>query len=128
MRYTGFDITPKLVEAAGAKYPGGYFLLMDVLESGFPERYDYVVASGTFSLRMKGHQAFLERSLEAMFGAAQQAVAFNFLGPSSYKNEEDDFYFGSQPAPIVAFCRALSDKVVLREGYLSGDYTVFMYH
>ena len=128
VRYTGFDITPKLVEAACAKYPGGCFLLMDVLESGFPERYDYVVASGTFSLRVKGHRQFLERAVEAMFRAAKEAVAFNFLGPSSYQNEEEDFYFGSQPAPIVDFCRTLSSSVVLREGYLSGDCTVFLYH
>ncbi len=128
VRYTGFDITPKLIEAATAKYPEGCFLLTDVMESGFPDRYDYVVASGTFSLRIKRHGAFLRRAGGAMFRASACAVAFNFLGPSGYRHEEEDFYFGSEPAPIVDYCRTLSSRVALREGYLSNDYTVFLYH
>lgn len=125
--YTGFDITPGLVDAAQVKYPTGHFLVQDVLEQGFPSRYDYAVASGTFNLRVARHHDYLWRALGAMWQASGVALAFNLLGPSGYADEEQDFYFGTAPARVLEFCRSLSERVELHQGYLTGDFTVFVY-
>jgi SAM-dependent methyltransferase len=145
--YRGYDIAPKMVEAARLKYPDpcAWFEVRDILEDGLPGPFDYVVASGTFNIRIDDHDVFMRRMLALMYAQCRRAVAFNVLQPLSPSDPHyaeikavcGEFYYDADPQELLAACRALCPDVVLRDGYLlpdaSGlkyrdkDCTVFMY-
>lgn len=92
--YDGFDIVPEMVEHARAKQRGrgGRFEVRDVLAEGFPRRYDYVLASGTFNLRIDGHDDFFRRMIASMYAACRRGVAFNVLQPLPHEGSRDKAY------------------------------------
>src|SRR5438128_39811 len=52
VRYTGVDINADLLAVAKAKYPGGEFLSRDLQTQPLDQRFDYVVSSSAFNLRL----------------------------------------------------------------------------
>jgi trans-aconitate methyltransferase len=92
--YHGFDIVPEMIDAARHKQRGrgGHFEVRDVLADGFPRRYDFVVASGTFNLRIEDHERFFRRAVEAMYAACRRGLAFNVLQPVPRLTERDRAY------------------------------------
>ena len=137
VRYTGYDITPEMVDAARTRYPdpAARFEVRDILDDALSPPFDYVVASGTFNIRTEGHEDFLRRMLTAMYRGCRIAVAFNVLKPvpASHPDYEfnklfyGDFYFDIPTDELVAFCRTLSSRVVLHREDLTTDSTVFVY-
>ena len=116
--YWGCDISPAMVRAARRKHPDrrARFERRDVLARGFPRRFDYVVASGTFNIRVTDHEAWMERMLTAMFRACRRAVAFNVLLP---RPDEVDgayleylgYYFLADLDRVQAFAHGLAARV-----------------
>ena len=127
VQYVGYDLSPKLVTAARLKYPEARFQVRDILEEGFEGPCDYVVASGTFNVRITDHEGFFRRLLAAMYSACRRAVAFNFLGSPRDGVGGEAFYYEADPDAVMDYCRSLCDRVVLKEGYLTNDFTVFMH-
>ncbi len=144
--YAGYDIVPGMVEAARLKYPDprARFEVRDILEDGLPGPFDYVVASGTFNIRVEKHEEFLRAMLSLMYAQCRRAVAFNALHPISPSHPRfaeltalcGDFYFEIGSEELLELCRAVCPDVELREGYLyedapdpwrHNDCTVFMY-
>jgi SAM-dependent methyltransferase len=135
VRYTGYDIAPAMIEAARGKHqePAARFEQRDVLEAGMGGPFDYVVASGTFNIRIDDHDAYLRRMLAAMYGACRRAMALNVLTPLPSEPERTgilawcaDFYYAVEPAVLAGWCRQLSPHVEMREGYADGECTVFV--
>jgi SAM-dependent methyltransferase len=136
-RYEGFDIVPEMIQAARRKQRGrgGRFEVRDVLGDGFPRRYDYVVASGTFNLRVEDHDRFFRRMVEAMYAACRCGVAFNVLQPVPRATEREKAYdvsysrtyFGVTPAELLALGAAIGGWVELAfADSLPGDTTVLL--
>lgn len=123
--YDGFDIVPEMVEAARRKQRGrrGRFSVRDVLAEGFPRTYDYVLASGTFNLRIDDHERFFQRMVAAMYAACRRGVAFNVLQPVPRVTARDqaydvffrNSYFVASREELLAACRGLSAGVELLE-------------
>lgn len=124
--YAGYDISPAMVSAAGAKHPEGHFEVRDILEDGLDGVFDYVVASGTFNIRLVegDHDAFFRAMIAAMYAACRRATAFNFLGPALW---DGSLYYGADPQQVVDDCRTLSPHVELRSGYLRDDHTILLH-
>lgn len=126
--YVGYDIVPAMVAAASQKYPEARFSVRDILQEGLGRPFDYVMASGTFNLRVAQHDRFLRRMIAVMYEECRRAVAFNLLALSPFQAfPANDLYYEAEPEKILAYCRTLCDEVELREGYLAWDFTVFMY-
>jgi SAM-dependent methyltransferase len=135
--YDGFDIVPEMLAAARRKQAGrrGRFSVRDVQNEGFPHRYDYVVASGTFNLRIEDHEAFFRRMIEAMYAACRRGVAFNVLRPVPRANDREraydvffrNSYFVASHEDLLAVCRPLSPHVeILEWDGLEHDTTVLL--
>jgi SAM-dependent methyltransferase len=135
-RYDGFDIVPEMVRAARTKQHGrgGRFEVRDVLAEGFPRRYDYVVASGIFNLRIDDHDRFLRDMVGAMYAACRAGIAFNVLQPLSRATGRDQAYdavyrrtyYGVTPAELLALGSSLGAWVELAfSDLLPGDTTAF---
>jgi SAM-dependent methyltransferase len=134
-RYDGFDIVPEMVVAARRKQRGrgGRFQVRDVLDEGFARRYDYVVASGIFNLRVPDHDRFLRLMVEAMFAASRRGVAFNVLQPvyperdKAYEAYFRTTYFGATPAELLMLGASVGAWVELAfSDALPGDTTVLL--
>lgn len=136
VRYEGYDINPRMLEAARAKHPHprARFSLGDVASDGLPRRFDYVVASGTFNVRVRGHAAYMRRALEAMYAACRRAVAFNMLMPIPKAHPDREFadrmfgdtFYHTRLPPLVAWCRETARRVEVRTGYRDWDATILM--
>ena len=136
VRYEGYDINPHMVAAARRKHPGprARFSLRDVVQSGFPRRFEYVVASGTFNVRVRGHVAYVRGALERMYAACRRAVAFNVLTPVPVDHPDHEYaarMFGDtfhheRLEPLLAWCRQRARRVEARVGYRDWDATILM--
>ena len=139
--YNGYDINPAMVQAARKKYPQGSFHTRDILTEGFAGPADYVIASGTFNIRIEDHDHWFRECLAAMYANCRRAVAFNFLGlPPDFSKygqrspangnllqQWHNLYYEVDPDEVKEYCQTLSGNVSMRGGYLPGDHTVFIH-
>ena len=136
-RYHGFDIVPEMVDAARRKQRGrgGRFEVRDVLREGFPGRYDYVLASGIFNLRVVDSDRHLRRMVAAMYAACRVGVAFNVLQPRPRDPEREGAYeayfarsyFGATPAELLVLGASVGAWVELAfSDALPDDTTVLL--
>jgi SAM-dependent methyltransferase len=137
VRYHGFDINPRMLEAARAKHahPRARFFQRDVVARGFPRRYDYVVASGTFNVRVRRHAAYVRAAVEAMYRGCRRAAAFNVLTPIAPDHPDreierrlyGDLFFHAPVEPLVRWCHGLARRVEVRTGYRDWDATLLLF-
>ena len=117
---------PEFISEAKKRYsgcPATYFYPTDFAAVEFPE-VDYVIASGAFGYRCQNLDFYFEM-IRKMYVAAIRAVAFNMLDSACFP--EHDLLIGHNFDNVVAFCRQLTHRVKVIRGYLSDDFTVFMY-
>ena len=134
IRYTGYDISAKLLEIAKKKYPDARFELKDILEERYLSKFDYIFCSGVFNIRTSdsgSHLEFVKSMLLRMCDLINYGVAVNFLseGALPISNPEDlnsGRYFYFRPEEILGFCRFISSRYILRHDYHPGDFTVYL--
>ena len=127
VRYTGYDVTPNMVQAARLNFPQVTFVERDVVAHGVAPLHDYTLASGTFNVRVPNHDVFFRNAITQLWAGCTKAVAFNHLGPPTPVGYESPLYYEADPMELARFCRSFSPHVVLHTGYLSGDATLFVY-
>lgn len=124
IRYTGLDINPDMIAAAGRKYPAASFVAADFSDfTGGP--FDYVLSSGALTLKVPDFKTFYFGHIRKMYELAEKGVAFNMLRASVIG--EDLTYAAYDPAEVEAFCRTLTDNVALRQDYSDEDFTLYLY-
>jgi len=128
--YSGSDASAAMVAAARARHPEGRFVCCDVLEAGTGERFDAVVGSGLFHVKLgaddRAWRAFVEAGVARMFAACRVAIAFNLMSNQVDYRVPDLYY--SDPGEMLEFCRRrLARHVVLRHDYPLHEYTIYVY-
>jgi SAM-dependent methyltransferase len=102
---------------SGVKFAEGDFLGTELQEA------DYILSSG--SLNYKNSSArFLFEAIAKLFAHSKKGYGFNLLSKTGFPPGDLQAY---NPDLVVGFCQTLSKKVILTEGYLEGDFTVYMY-
>jgi SAM-dependent methyltransferase len=133
IKYEGLDISEKLIDFARKKNPGVEFHSADLLEDRFNKKYDFVMASGPFNIRMtdiESHKQSVFRTISRMFNMANAAVAVNFICRDVLYMAKDDIggrYVYYTPEEIIQACRSLTNKYILRHDYHPGDFTVYLF-
>lgn len=127
IRYLGVDISLKMIERAKLKYSDLRFTHLNPNEmKGFSTNFDYCLASGVFNLKqekIKDSLEYLESNIKWMFNRANYGIAFNFTTNSF--GDDDIVEYDSHE--ILKISKKLSPKIILREDYLEGDATVYIY-
>ena len=83
--YVGIDINTIMIREAARKYPDTTFLngrlsrLAEYGVGGVSDKWDYVFASGVFTVKVDENIAHLKKGIEHMCDLAKKHVAFNFL-------------------------------------------------
>lgn len=124
-QYTGVDILPEMVAYARERYPEARFEVGDALQGLGPERFDYVLSSGAFNVNFGSNQAAVQNILPELLACSTRGVAINFL--STRARERDAILYNYDPEAMLSFCRTLTPRVRLVEGYLTNDFTLYLY-
>jgi SAM-dependent methyltransferase len=125
LRYTGIDISPRMVEEARRLHPGLDIRLGNILEGAVQEDFDVVTANGIFYLLGAEAPELMRCIVGQMFGMARLAVAFNSLSAWAPDREPGEFY--ANPTETVGFCGTLTRWVSMRHDYHPRDFTVYLY-
>jgi SAM-dependent methyltransferase len=124
--YTGYDLTPEMIQSARRRFPQAKFKTHDLLidQESFP-LFDYVVASGIFYLRQSEPMLYLATMVRRMFAACRKGVAFNTLSSMAPQPAPGEFY--ADPAQVLKACLGITPRVAIRHDYLPHDFTVYLY-
>lgn len=128
--YSGSDLSAAMVEAAQRLHPRVSFEQCDILVSEPGRRYDVVLSSGVFQVRLDRSDdewwRYMQAMLTRMYSMAEVAIAFNFMSDQvDYRSKR--LYYPSV-SQVLDFCRChLSRFVVLRHDYPLHESTVYVY-
>jgi hypothetical protein len=128
--YSGSDLSSSMVETARRLHPGVEFELRDATAEPDDHRYDVVLCSGLFHVKLDASdtewRAFVESGLRRMFEMCRVGIAFNMM--SDQVDYHSELLYYSNPGSIVDFCRReLSRHVAMRHDYLLHEYTVYVH-
>jgi SAM-dependent methyltransferase len=133
--YHGIDISNKMVEFSKNKFHGIDFKVVDLINDKFDKKYDYVVSSGAYNLKMadlKDHKETVKKMLSRMYNLCIKGAAVNFLSnPNVYvasedQSREDSRYVYFTEEEVLSWVRAIAPRYILRKDYHPGDFTVYM--
>lgn len=129
-RYAGCDIHPGMIEKARLRHPGIDVENRDILCSPPQKSYDYVVASGTFNLRLgnglAGWNRYTESMLCAMYAFGTKGISAGFLSCFAENQVPDEYH--PDPAELLAFAQLrLSPLAELRHSQSPGHFALFVY-
>lgn len=127
VRYTGLDITPKMIQFAKERFLNARFMIGNLLELddsviGF---HDYIFSSGIFARIEEVPFRFMQEMVSKMFSLCNKAVSFNSLSGWAPQKDSGEYY--ADPLEVLNFCRTITPWVVLRHDYHARDFTVYMY-
>ena len=129
LSYTGFDISAKMVAAAAAAHPSSGAEWTTKIPSGI--KYDYVVASGIFNVRLEQSTAEWEQYLIATLAEfnrlAANGFAFNILTSYSDLEFRKDYLYYADPQLMFEHCmQTFSRQVALLHDYQLYEFTVIV--
>lgn len=129
--YTGWDVCAPLIEAARARHPGVRFEVRDLLDAPGDERFDVVICAGALNLRLRDHEEWVGRMLQAMFDRCRVGMAVSLLSACFAIDHPlhvvPQRYFYAMPHDVMAWCLGLSRQVVLDHGELAQSFAVYVY-
>ncbi len=125
--YTGIDICEPMIGHCRKRFSQvqGRFEVSDVLEHGFEQPCDFIVASGIFGLDAPGTRERIRPTLARMFAAARVGAAANFLSRRTPTPAESRVYV--EPAEALALGLELTPATRLDHTYLPNDFTLHLY-
>jgi SAM-dependent methyltransferase len=134
IKYKGYDISPRLVEAAKKKYPEADFEVKDILEGYFTERFDFCFSSGVFNINLTTvdeHEAFVREMIQRMYECSNLAAAVNFLSVNGVQylveKTPGSVYHYFNPEDVIRFVRSFTGRYDLRHDYHLADFTVYLF-
>jgi len=127
--YVGIDLVDEFIAEGERRFgsPSATFLQTSLEDFVPPSPFDYVIASGTFNLKLEGVDGYEEirRSLARMFTLSKVAVSADFISDKVDYAYEHNFI--SAPETILKMAYELSRNVVLRNDYFPFEFCVTIY-
>ena len=129
VRYRGIDLSPAMVAAAQARWPGAVFEARDILRNPLPpQSVDAVVMNGVLTERQAIPRprmvAMAEAVVTAAFAAARHGIVFNAMSRHVDWERDDLFHWGFDE--VAAFLtRSVTRHIALRADYGLYEFTAF---
>lgn len=122
--YYGIEQIPELLDEAASRYENvkkASFIPGNFMYSALPKA-DVVLACGSLSYRSYDPE-FIFKAISKLFNTCTVAFGFNLLRSVPY----DGLLVAYDPLEILAYCRTLSDHVVMTDNYDEEDMTILIY-
>jgi SAM-dependent methyltransferase len=127
-KYTGFDISQEMVDKGTSLYGDKAHFIRELPNEA---RYDYVIASGIFNVRLQHNDLdwmeYIDSTLDAMNRISTKGFSFNML--TSYSDVEfmKDYLFYASPARYFDRCKTnYSPQVALFHDYGLYEFTLIV--
>ena len=124
--YTGYELSPLLVQAARQKFPNVRFEVHDVLAEKIESNYDFVMSSGMLNVETGENEKAMRLLINKAWRASTVGVAINMLSRWANRTEFGRHFY--DPAAILLHARKLTRWVVFRHDYRPHDFTIYLYH
>jgi SAM-dependent methyltransferase len=124
-KYLGVDLNKGFIEIAAKRYEGHDFKVADPFSQKVGE-FDVVLSSGVMNGNYEGWLERRKAMIAALFGQANQALAFNMAG-GLRPIPDDSLIAYADAREIFEYCQTLSPRVILRAHYLQKDFAVVMF-
>ena len=124
--YIGIDSCELMVKAAKKAYPSGQFYTKWLEEYQPKIRFDSVVASGVFALRVADQKNYFLRQLQCAYSLASEILMVNILTTETPKKEQFDCFYYYDPVDLLLLKKLTPSPQCINiiDGYLKGDATV----
>lgn len=125
--YTGYDISPELIQVCNDRFPGSRFEVRDIQETGIPEKFDYIVCSQAFNNRLSEDSNIktMKDIISVCFEACNEGLAIDML--TSYVDFREPHLFYYSPEDMFSFAKSLTKRVALRHDYPAYEFALFLY-
>ena len=124
-RYRGYDLSPRLVQAAKQAYPDATFEVRDVLKNNIGGTYDFVLSSGLNNLETGTNDRDMRSFLRNAWGACRLGTGVNMLSRWAARRERRRHFY--DPISFLRYAKRLTPRVVLRHDYLPHDFTLYLF-
>lgn len=124
--YTGFDISPVMIERCIERFPDGNFVSGDFL-TWVPERsFDYTIAIAIHNnVRVDDAREILEATLLKQFELAEKGAHMSVL--SSQYSDFSQSMKSWDPKDILTMAMEITPYVVFRHDYLLHDFSLTLF-
>lgn len=112
--YLGIDCEEQMIKLASKRFLNTKFEVQDILNDSLLNS-DYYICSGAMNL-LKKEEVFT--FIEKCFNASNKAFIFNFIKNDSLTNVKY--------SDIMDFSSKLSKQMLLKEDYLSNDFSIYL--
>jgi trans-aconitate methyltransferase len=127
--YEGIDINSAMLKVAKERHSNIAFQETDFGSYNSNKKFDYVFCSGALSFKTKDYKNLYFSYIKKMFELSTIGVAFNMLNSKNNVTPEDEAIFATyEISEVQEFCKQLTEKITVTEGYLPNDFTFFLYH
>lgn len=132
LTYLGIDLVESLVSEGRQRFGGANieFACGDFLSMDIDREFDFVIASGIFSLKVDGVNGYtrIQDTLGKMFEVSANAIAADFMS-----DKVDFLYnngvfknFTSSPEKVLSIAYSLSRNVALKNTYFPFEFAVIV--
>lgn len=130
-RYSGFDISEKMIESARRHHSGDALSMFTDDGTGL-ECSDAVIGSGIFNVKgtssIGSWQRYMEGTLNRMWELSKEVMAFNVLSLISDPLRRSANLYYSEPASVLNYCmQTFSPHCYLNHHYGQFDFTVSIF-
>lgn len=129
VKYSGIDITPLMVQTAKKRFSQADIQLANLLSDDYnPPKSDYVVAIGTFAIKIQGDQGeYLAKAVAKLFSLAKKGVAITLASDKlELAGVYDELYYYS-PMEVLETCLRVTPSVIIDHAALPYEMLVFLH-
>ena len=123
--YTGFDISPVMVEKCQERFPEAKFISGDFLGWTPGRTFDYTIAIGIHNIKANGAQGILEATLRRQFELSDKAAHLSIL--STLYEDFDSHIQSWNPIEILELAMSVTPYVAFRHDYLPHDFSITLF-
>lgn len=128
-KYTGIDVSSKMVSICKTKYPDSEFNQTSYLDFE-SQNFDVILSVGTFNLRVSDKEEeqieYLLSNIKKMYNQCNKVCSFTLMSKHGNRDVEKEL-FCYEPSKIMDYCLSLTSSVLIDHSSIPIDFIVTLY-
>lgn len=125
--YTGIDVSGLMIEKAKQRFPKANFVQWDFLSLPPEEKFDYVLALGSFSIKTNDQYEYIESAIKKCYETCNKAVAITMTVETADVKYDDSQIFYYCPKKIFEIATSLTPYLIVNTASLPCELVLFMF-